>query len=68
MKNFLGAALFLTLGLSVSSVAEPLLAFPTAEGFGRYTLGARGVSAPEVYHVTNLNDSGTGSLRDAVIK
>ena len=68
MKNFLGAALLFTLGLSVSSVAEPLLAFPTAEGFGRYTLGARGVSAPEVFHVTNLNDSGTGSLRDAVSK
>jgi len=48
--------------------AASLLAFPEAEGFGRYTVGARAVSAPEVYHVTNLNDAGTGSLRDAVSK
>lgn len=48
--------------------AANLLAFPEAEGFGRYTLGARAVAAPEVYHVTNLNDAGAGSLRDAVSK
>ncbi len=42
------------------------LAFPGAEGFGRYAEGARGAATPEVYIVTNLNDSGTGSFRDAV--
>lgn len=47
---------------------EQLLAFPGAEGFGRYTQGARAVDNPQVYHVTNLNDSGPGSLRDAVSK
>ncbi|MDR0414602.1 MAG: hypothetical protein LBH84_04210 [Prevotellaceae bacterium] len=45
---------------------QQLPAFPGAEGFGRYALGARSVENPAVYHVTNLNDAGAGSLRDAV--
>lgn len=56
-------AWFKDLGYAEGTSEAELLAFPGADGFGKYTKGGRG---GKVIEVTNLNDSGEGSLRAAV--
>ena len=66
MNRILSTVVLAVIALSMTAQTQAP-AFPGAEGHGRYVTGGRSSNgSTKVYHVTNLKNSGTGSLRWAL--
>ncbi|MCU7904538.1 MAG: hypothetical protein KZQ76_01565 [Candidatus Thiodiazotropha sp. (ex Epidulcina cf. delphinae)] len=65
MSNLIKVLVMLALSMMLGHAVGAIPAFPSAEGLGANSVGGRG---GEIVKVTNLNDSGAGSFRDAVTR
>src|SRR3989339_1123088 len=68
MKIFTRFLMVMAICIFLAKISFSLPAFPGAEGFGAVTRGAyTTTNSPVILQVTNTNDSGTGSLRAALV-